>query len=181
MNLKAFCLSQFKQKKIQMKSYSLLSKFNHISGTTHEPIKAIVSVQYPELSTWHQIKISLSSIFKKQRAAYLALTDSHLLHIQTIGEDVLKTKKYTLNDLHDIKFGVKNGAEQLKFSTVSFKVKEGKKHNDHSHNFTIFPSLFFSNLAYSKNLAEIEQMSEMRQNLLSTLGQLQERTKKVSA
>ncbi|MBP6385065.1 MAG: hypothetical protein KA313_05370 [Pseudarcicella sp.] len=164
-----------------MKSYSLLSKFNHISGTTHEPIRALVSVQYPELSTWHQIKTSFSSMFKKQRAAYLALTDNHLVHIQTVGEDILKTKKYTLNELHEIKFGVKNGTEQMKYSTVSFSVKEGKKYSKHAHEFTIFPSLFFSNLEYSKNLAEIEQMTEMRQLLLSKLGEVQEKSKKTFA
>lgn len=159
--------------------FQVLSSFSHITTSIDKPVKALVSVQYPTLSGLDNFKDSIKAIFKQKRAVYLALSEKQLVHIQTVGTSVVSKKTFNFSQLEAIHFNKMNLSEVKSFSiptvTLSVKEKKGKKETVNQYEFSLFPSLFYPNLVYSEKLNEITQFVEMRQEILSTLQNWQQK------
>jgi hypothetical protein len=179
---------------------SILSSFTHITREI-EGINALVSVQYPELSSFQSFGDSFSKIFGNKRAIYLASTSQSLIHIQTVGEKIVKQEVISLNDIDDIKIsnstlsGERNVSLQevsittkkITYKTIKEKieVKTEKKTKMETvkktievpvyqeYNFTLFPVTFLANLKYNQNQTEILQSVEMRKTMINFLQKLQ--------
>ena len=167
---------------------SVLSSFTHITQEI-QGIRAIVSVQYPELSAMQSLSDSFSKILGNKRAVYLAVTDQQLWHIQTVGEKIVKKVSIDANNIDEIKFSntTLTGERDVKLPQVSIttkhitykEVKEGKEKktvevpNFTQHDFTLFPVTFLSNLKYNQKVNEVLQSVEMRQIVLNSLQKIQ--------
>lgn len=81
---------------------SILSSFTHITSEI-EGINALVSVQYPELSSLQSLGDSFLKVFGNKRAVYLATTSQSLIHIQTVGERIVKQEIISVSDIDEIK------------------------------------------------------------------------------
>jgi hypothetical protein len=163
---------------------SVLSSFTHITQEI-QGIRAIVSVQYPELSSFQSLGDSFSKILGNKRAVYLAMTDQNLWHIHTVGEKVVKKVAIETQSIDDIQIAhtTLTGERDVKLPQVSIttkhitlkKVKEGKVKktvevpNFTQHDFTLFPVTFLANLKYNQKVDEVLQSVEMRQTVLSSL------------
>jgi hypothetical protein len=179
---------------------SILSSFTHITREI-EGINALVSVQYPELSSFQSFGDSFSKIFGNKRAVYLANTSQSLVHIQTVGEKIAKKEVININEIDDIKIsnttlaGERNVSLQevsITTKTITYKtikekvevqtekktkIKIVKKTIEvpvyQEYSFTLFPVTFLANLKYNQNQTEILQSVEMRKSLISFLQKLQ--------
>jgi hypothetical protein len=179
---------------------SILSSFTHITREI-EGINALVSVQYPELSSFQSFGDSFSKIFGNKRAIYLASTSQSLIHIQTVGEKIVKQEVISLNDIDDIKISnsALSGERNVILQEVSIttkkvthktikekvevktekktKMKTVKKTIEvpvyQEYNFTLFPVTFLANLKYNQNQTEILQSVEMRKTMINFLQKLQ--------
>jgi hypothetical protein len=179
---------------------SILSSFTHITREI-EGINALVSVQYPELSSFQSFGDSFSKIFGNKRAIYLASTSQSLIHIQTVGEKIVKQEVISLNDIDDIKISnsTLSGERNVILQEVSIttkkvthktikekvevktekktKMKTVKKTIEvpvyQEYNFTLFPVTFLANLKYNQNQTEILQSVEMRKTMINFLQKLQ--------
>jgi hypothetical protein len=179
---------------------SILSSFTHITREI-EGINALVSVQYPELSSFQSFGDSFSKIFGNKRAIYLASTPQSLIHIQTVGEKIVNQEVISLNDIDDIKISnsTLSGERNVSLQEVSIttkkiihktikekievktekktKMKTVKKTIEvpvyQEYNFTLFPVTFLANLKYNQNQTEIIQSVEMRKTMINFLQKLQ--------
>lgn len=167
---------------------SVLSSFTHITQEI-SGIRAIVSVQYPELSTMQSLSDSLLKILGNKRAVYLAITDSTIWHIHTVGNKIVKKTVIEANTIDEIQTSntTLSGERNVKLPTVSLttkhitlkKIKEGKQKktieipNYIQYNFTLFPVTFLANLKYNQNVNEVLQSVEMRQMVMNYLQKLQ--------
>ena len=167
---------------------SVLSSFTHITQEI-SGIRAIVSVQYPELSTMQSLSDSLLKILGNKRAVYLAITDSTIWHIHTVGNKIVKKTAIEVNTIDKIQTSntTLSGERNVKLPTVSLttkhitlkKIKEGKQKktieipNYIQYNFTLFPVTFLANLKYNQNVNEVLQSVEMRQMVMNYLQKLQ--------
>lgn len=171
---------------------SILSSFTHITREI-EGINAIVSVQYPELSSFQSVNDAVSKVFGKKRAVYLAITSSKIWHIQTVGEKVVEKVLFDIHEIDNINVGsttLKNQHEvkisqisittkKITFKTIKEKVEKKtlKKTIEipifQQYDFTLFPITFLANLKYSQNQTEVLQSVEMKQIVLNFLKKLQ--------
>jgi hypothetical protein len=179
---------------------SVLSSFTHITQEI-SGIRAIVSVQYLELTTLQSLSDSLSRVLGLKRAVYLAITDNTIWHIQTVGNKIVKktaieantideiqTSNTTLSGERDVKLPTVNiTTKHITYKTVKEKVEEKtekktvvktiKKQVEvpvfQEYNFTLFPVTFLANLKYNQNVNEVLQSVEMRQMVMNYLQKLQ--------
>jgi hypothetical protein len=179
---------------------SVLSAFTHITQEV-SGIRAIVSVQFPELTTMQSLSDSFSKVFGNKRAVYLALTDNAIWHIHTVGNkitkktaieantiDEVKMSNTTLSGERDVKLPTINlTTKHITYKTVKEKVEEKTKKKTvmktikkqvevpvfQEYNFTLFPVTFLANLKYNQNMNEVLQSVEMRQMVLDYLKKLQ--------
>jgi hypothetical protein len=179
---------------------SVLSSFTHITQEI-SGIRAIVSVQYPELTTMQSLSDSFSMILGNKRAVYLAITDNSVWHIHTVGNKIVKKIAIEVNTLDEIQISntTLSGERDVKLPTVSLttkhityktvkeKVEEKtekktvmktiKKQVEvpvfQEYNFTLFPVTFLANLKYNQNVNEVLQSVEMRQMVMNYLQKLQ--------
>jgi hypothetical protein len=179
---------------------SVLSSFTHITQEI-SGIRAIISVQYPELSTLQSLSDSLSRVLGQKRAVYLAITDSAIWHIHTVGNKIVKktaieantideiqTSNTTLSGERDVKLPTVNiTTKHITYKTVKEKVEEKtekktvvktiKKQVEvpifQKYDFTLFPVTFLANLKYNQNVNEVLQSVEMRQMVMNYLQKLQ--------
>lgn len=68
---------------------SVLSSFTQITQEI-TGIRAIVSVQYPELTAMQSLSDSFSKILGNKRAVYLAITDSTIWNVHTVGNKIVR-------------------------------------------------------------------------------------------
>jgi hypothetical protein len=179
---------------------SILSSFTHITKEI-EGINALVSVQYPELSSLQSFGDSFSKIFGNKRAVYLACNQQSLIHVQTVGEKIVKQEVINTNDIDDIKISnttltgermvnlqeVSITTKKITYKTIKEKLEEqvGEKKVKKTikttieipvfkqYDFTLFPVTFLANLKYNQNQTEILQSVEMRKAMLNFLQKLQ--------
>jgi hypothetical protein len=179
---------------------SVLSAFTHITQEI-SGIRAIVSVQYPELTTMQSLSDSFSKVFGNKRAVYLAITDSTIWHIHTIGNKITQKTAIEANTIDDVKIANTNlsGERDVKLPTVNLitkhitykTVKEQVEEKTEKktvmktikkqvevpvfqeYSFTLFPVTFLANLKYNQNMNEVLQSVEMRQMVLDYLKKLQ--------
>lgn len=167
---------------------SVLSSFTHITQEI-QGIRAIVSVQYPELTAIQSLSDSFSKILGNKRAVYLAVTDQQFWHIHTVGEKVVKKTPIEANHIDDVKISntTLTGERDVKLPQVTITtkqvtqktVKEGNEKktvevpNYTQHDFTLFPVTFLPNLKYSQKMDEVLQSVEMRQIVLNSLQKIQ--------
>jgi hypothetical protein len=179
---------------------SVLSAFTHITQEI-SGIRAIVSVQYPELTTMQSLSDSFSKVLGNKRAVYLAITDSTVWHIHTVGNKITKKTAIEANTIDDIKIANTNlsGERDVKLPTVSLTTKhityktvkeqieektEKKKVMKtvkkqvevpvfQEYSFTLFPVTFLANLKYNQNMNEVLQSVQMRQMVIDFLKKLQ--------
>ncbi len=179
---------------------SILSSFTHITREI-EGINALVSVKYPELSSFQSFGDSFSKIFGNKRAVYLASTPQSLVHIQTVGEKIAKKEVISINEIDDIKIsnttlaGERNVSLQevnittkkITYKTIKEKVEVQTEKKIkiqtvtktievpvfQEYSFTLFPVTFLANLKYNQNQTEILQSVEMRKTLINFLQKLQ--------
>lgn len=179
---------------------SILSSFTHITREI-DGINALVSVQYPELSSFQSFSDSFSKIFGNKRAVYLANTSQSLVHIQTIGDKISKKEVINIHEVDDIKIlsttlaGERNVSLQevsittkkITYKTIKEKIEEITEKKTitktikktieipifQEYNFILFPVTFLANLKYNQNQTEILQSAEMRKSLLNFLQKLQ--------
>ena len=181
---------------------SILSSFTHITREIGG-IDALVSVQYPELSPFQSLSDSFSKVFGNKRAVYLATTPQNLVHIQTVGEKIVKQESISINDIDEIKVSnahlsserdvtvqqVSITTKKITYKTVKEQVEEVtekktitktiKKEVEvpvfQEYNFTLFPVVFQANLKYSQNMAEVLESVEMRKTLVNHLQKIQQK------
>lgn len=179
---------------------SVLSSFTHITQEI-SGIRAIVSVQYPELSGFQTLSDSFSKVLGNKRAVYLAVTDQAIWHIHTVGNkivnklaieantiDEIKVSNTNLSGERDVKMPVVNlTTKHITYKTIKEKVEEitekktitktVKKQVEvpifQEYNFTLFPVTFLANLKYNQKVNEVLQSVEMRQMLMDYLKKLQ--------
>lgn len=179
---------------------SILSSFAHITQEI-EGINALVSVQYPELSSLQSLGDSFLKVFGNKRAVYLATTSQSLIHIQTVGERIVKQEIISVSDIDEIKVfnttltGEKNvGLQEVSITTKKISYKKVKEKMEEvvdnktvkktvektieipvfqQYDFTLFPVTFLANLKYNKNQTEVLQSIEMRKSVLSFLQKIQ--------
>ncbi|MFC0186257.1 hypothetical protein SAMN04515674_118102 [Pseudarcicella hirudinis] len=156
-----------------MNHFPVLQSFTHITSSISDPVKALVSTQYVELSGWQQFRASVGEVFKQKRASYLAITDKHLVQVQTLGATVIDQKSFSLDEIHDLRFGSEKAPDlkDVHFPTIQITFgKKGKKGLETEEiSYKLFPSLFFANLKYSEKVEEVLQMVQMRKELLNRL------------
>ena len=178
----------------------VLSAFTHITQEI-SGIRAIVSVQYPELTAMQSLSDSFSRILGNKRAIYLAITDQTIWHIHTVGNkivqktaieiskiDEIQTSNTTLSGERDMKMPtVSLTTKHITYKTVKEKVEEKtekktivktiKKQVEipvfQEYDFTLFPVTFLANLKYNQNMTEVLQSVEMRQMVMDYLRKLQ--------
>ena len=179
---------------------SILSSFSHITQEI-EGINALVSVQYPELSSVQSLGDSLLKVFGNKRAVYLATTSQSLIHIQTAGKRIVKKEIINVSDIDNIQIsnttltGEKNvGLQEVSITTKKISYKKVKEKieevvNDkivkktiektievpvfQQYDFTLFPVTFLANLKYNQNQTEVLQSIEMRKLMISFLQKIQ--------
>ena len=179
---------------------SVLSAFTHITQEI-SGIRAIVSVQYPDLTIMQSFSDSFSKILGNKRAIYLAITDQTIWHIHTVGNKIVKktaievskideiqTSNTTLSGERDVKLPtVSLTTKHITYKTVKEKVEEKtekktivktiKKQVEipvfQEYYFTLFPVTFLANLKYNQNVTEVLQSVEMRQMMMDYLKKLQ--------
>ena len=179
---------------------SVLSAFTHITQEI-SGIRAIVSVQYPDLTIMQSFSDSFSKILGNKRAIYLAITDQTIWHIHTVGNKIVKktaievskideiqTSNTTLSGERDVKLPtVSLTTKHITYKTVKEKVEEKtekktivktiKKQVEipvfQEYYFTLFPVTFLANLKYNQNMTEVLQSVEMRQMMMDYLKKLQ--------
>lgn len=178
----------------------VLSAFTHITQEI-SGIRAIASVQYPELTAMQSLNDSFSRILGNKRAVYLAITDQTIWHIHTVGNKIVKktaievntidkvqTLNTTLSGERDVKLPtVSLTTKYITYKTVKEKVEEKtetktivktvKKQVEtpvfQEYDFTLFPVTFLANLKYNQNMNEVLQSVEMRQMVMDYLKKLQ--------
>ena len=179
--------SQFKLK-YMTKQLSVLSSFTHITQEI-TGIRAIVSVQYPELTAMQSLGDSFSKVLGNKRAIYLAITDNTIWHIHTVGNKIVKKIAIETHTIDEIKISntTLSGERDVKLPIVNITtkhittktVKEGKEKktieipNYTQYNFTLFPVTFLANLKYNQNANEVLQSVEMREMVIDFLKKLQ--------
>jgi hypothetical protein len=179
---------------------SILSSFTHITQEI-EGVNALVSVQYPELSSFQSLGDSLLKVFGNKRAVYLAVTSQSLIHIQTVGKRIVKQEIISVSDIDEIKIfnttltGEKNvGLQEVSITTKKISYKKVKEKMEEvvdnktvkktvektieipvfqQYDFTLFPVTFLANLKYNQNQTEVLQSIEMRKLVLSFLQKIQ--------
>lgn len=167
---------------------SVLSSFTHITQEI-SGIRAIVSVQYPELTAMESLSDSFSKIMGNKRAVYLAITDNTIWHIHTVGNKIVKKTAIETDTIDEIQVSntTLSGERDVELPIVSLatnhitfkKVKEGKEKktieipNYTQYDFTLFPVTFLANLKYNQNVNEVLQSVEMRQMVMNYLQKLQ--------
>ncbi len=171
---------------------SILSSFPHITREI-EGIHAIVSVQYPELSSFQTISDSFSKVFGNKRAVYLGITSNHIWHIQTVGEKIVEKVAFSIDDIDniDVMSSTLTGQSEVKLPQVSITTKKitfetikekiDKKTVKRTievpvyqeYNFTLFPVTFLANLKYNQSQKEVLQSAEMKQSVINFIKKLQ--------
>jgi hypothetical protein len=179
---------------------SILSSFTHITREI-EGINALVSVQYPELSSLQSLSDSFSRVFGNKRAVYLACTPQNLIHVQTVGNMIVKQEIISINSIDDIRIlnstlsGERNvtlqeisiTTKKITYKTIKEKieVKTEKKTRMKTvkktievpvfqqYDFILFPVTFLANLKYNQNQTEILQSVEMRKTMIRFFQKLQ--------
>jgi hypothetical protein len=179
---------------------NILSSFTHITQQI-DGVNALVSVQYPELSSFQSLSDSIAKVFGNKRAVYLASTPQKLVHIHTVGEKIVKQESISINDIDEIKVSnanlsgnvslqeVRITTKTITYKTVKEKVEEVtekktitktiKKQVEvpvfQEYTFTLFPVVFQANLKYNQNMTEVLQSVEMRKNLVNHLQKIQQK------
>lgn len=171
---------------------SILSSFPHITREI-EGINAIVSVQYPELSSFQTISDSFSKVFGNKRAVYLGITSNHIWHIQTVGEKIVEKVSFSINEIDniDVASTTLTGQRDVKLPQISLTTKKItfetiKEEIDkktvkktievpvfQEYNFTLFPVTFLANLKYNQSQTEVLQSAEMKQSVINFTKKLQ--------
>jgi hypothetical protein len=171
---------------------SILSSFTHITKEI-EGISAIVSVQYPELSSLQSISDSFAKVCGNKRAVYLGITSNNIWHIQTVGEKIVKKVSFNMNEIDniDVVSTTLTGHGEVKLSQINFTTKKitfetikekiekktVKKTIEvpvfQEYTFTLFPVTFLANLKYNQSQTEVMQTAEMKQSLINFTKKLQ--------